>query len=69
MRTNIELYGTTDVPCIPVEICNERLELLNSNLGSLLEVHFMHQDNNLINAVQKAIKHWTQLRDGEEIDG
>jgi hypothetical protein len=68
MRANIELYGTTDVPKIPVEICNERLELLKSNLSGLMSVHYMEQDNNLINAVQKAIKHWTQLRDGEEIE-
>ena len=68
MRTNLELYGTTDVPLIPIHIANERLELLKSNLSGLLAVHFMSQDNDLINAVQKAIKHWTQLRDGEEIE-
>jgi len=68
MRTNLELYGTDDVPRIPIEIANERIELLKANLSALLEVHFMYHDNDLINAIQKAIKHWTQLRDGEEID-
>jgi len=68
MRTNRELYGTDDVPVIPKEVANERLELLKSNLSGLLEVHYMHQDNDLINAVQRAIKHWERLRDGEEIE-
>jgi hypothetical protein len=68
MRNNIELYGTNDVPLVPKEVANERLELLNSNLSGLLEVHYMYQDNDLIREVQKAIRHWTQLRDGEEIE-
>ena len=68
MGTNLELYGTTDVPVIPKEVANERLELLKSNLSGLLCVHYMDQDNDLINAVQKAIKHWEQLRDGEELE-
>jgi len=68
MRTNRELYGTDDVPVIPKEVANERLELLKSNLSGLIEIHYMEQDNDLICAVQRAIGHWTKLRDGEEIE-
>jgi len=65
MLTNLELYGTEDVPKVPRGVCDKRIGLLRNRLGDLLSVHFMSHDNNSINEVQKAIKFWQQLRDGE----
>jgi hypothetical protein len=66
MISNETLYGTNDVPQIPAEICNARIAILNNRLMEEASRHFMVQDNNLINTLTKAIKHWTQLRDNEE---
>ena len=67
MLSNYELYGTDDVPQIPKEIANERIELLNTHLDKLLAVHYLKQDQVLINNVLDAKKHWAKLRDGETI--
>jgi len=67
MLTNKELYGTEDVPLVPKEVCNTRLELLKERMAELLSVNYMWQDNSTINEVEKAIKFWTTLRDGESI--
>jgi len=67
MLTNLKLYGTEDVPKIPKEIVDVRLELLNKHLDKLLSVHFMEQDNNTISEVLKAKAHWAKLRDGEDV--
>ena len=66
MPTNLELYGTEDVPKVPAEVCNQRLELLKERLEGLLSVHYMKWDNETMNKVQKAIVFWTKMRDGEE---
>ena len=66
MLSNLELYGTNDVPRVPKKTCNIRLALLKKHMRELLSVHFMEQDNNTMNEVTKAIKHWEQLRDGVE---
>jgi len=66
MLTNLELYGTEDVPSVPAEICNERLRLLEIHMRTLLDVHYMKQDNQTMNSIIKAQKFWTQLKDGEE---
>jgi hypothetical protein len=67
MLTNLELYGREDVPRIPETVANFRLALLEERLEVLLSVHFMEQDNTLINEVMKAKAFWTALRDGETI--
>jgi hypothetical protein len=67
MLTNLELYGREDVPRIPETVANLRLALLEERLEVLLSVHFMEQDNTLINEVMKAKAFWTALRDGETI--
>ncbi len=67
MLSNYELYGTDDVPQIPKEIANERIELLNIHLDKLLAVHYLKQDQVLINNVLDAKKHWAKLRDGETL--
>ena len=66
MLSNLELYGTEDVPLVPKETCDRRLELLKIHMRKLLSVHYMNQDNQTMNEVDHAIKHWTQLRDGVE---
>jgi len=67
MLTNKELYGTEDVPLVPKEVCNTRLELLKERMAELLSVHYLVQDNSTINEVEKAIKFWTTLRDTQEV--
>ena len=66
MLSNLALYGTSDVPRVPKTVCNRRLKLLNDHMKKLLSVHFMYQDNQTMNEVDRAIKHWKKLRDGEE---
>ena len=66
MITNLELYGTEDVPKVDEKTCNRRIELLNERLKEESSKHYMIQNNNLLNTLTKAIKHWRQLRDGEE---
>ena len=66
MLTNLELYGTEDVPRVPADVCNERIAMLKNRLEVEASKFFMEQDNNLINTLLKAIKHWQRLRDGEE---
>ena len=66
MLSNLELYGTNDVPKVDKKTCNIRLYLLKEHMKKLLSVHFMEQDNNTINEVTKAINHWKRLKNGEE---
>ena len=66
MISNKELYDTENVPQVPVEICDKRIEILKEHMAKLLNVHYMHQDNNTINEVEKAIKFWTKFKNGEE---
>ena len=65
MLSNLELYGTEDVPVIPKEVCDERLKLLRNRLEELMSSHYMNRDNNAINNVLKVQEHWKRLRDGE----
>ena len=67
MLTNMELYGTDDVPTVDKETCNRRLYLLDKRLKDLLKVGYMDHNNYLINKVMKAQKHWVKLRDGEAV--
>jgi len=66
MITNEELYGTTDVPRVPVEVCDGRLALLKGRLKAQMSLHYSKQDNALVTKLTKAIKFWYQLRDGDE---
>ena len=67
MISNLKLYGTNDVPRVPKFVANTRLRLLNERLGNLMKVGFMQRDNHTINKILEAQKHWTRLRDGENI--
>ena len=66
MLTNLELYGTNDVPPVPKDVCNVRIDLLKEKLLEEGKVHYMNQDNNKLNTLIKGIDFWTKLRDGEE---
>ena len=65
MLTNKELYGR-EMPPIPETVCEFRIQVLKKRLSELLEVHFMEQDIALIKEVEKAIRFWTKLGNGEE---
>ncbi len=60
-HTNMELYGTDDVPSIPRSILKERIELLDIKLSELLSVGIYQRDNKMINAVLKAKKFWQDI--------
>ena len=66
MISNLDLYGREDVPKVPKHVCDFRLQLLEERLKELMAVHWMEQDINLINQVQKAQTFWRKLRNGEE---
>lgn len=66
MLTNKELYGISDVPLIPKEVANKRIDLLDEHLAELMSCHFMNRDNHIINEILKAKEFWSRLRDGEE---
>jgi len=65
MISDLELYGK-EMPTIPKEVTNPRIDQLKERLEELVSVHYMEQDNHLINITQKAIVFWRKLRDGEE---
>ena len=67
MITNLELYGTEDVPLVPAKVANRRINLLKERLKVLCSVHYMEQDNNLINRALEGVTFWTKLRDGDTI--
>ena len=66
MLTNMDLYGTDDVPLVPAEVCDPRIKLLQERLKKLMEVHWMERDNHLVDQVVAGITFWKRLRDGEE---
>lgn len=63
MVSNLELYGTEDVPEVPQDIVCRRLELLEDRLSDLLEVHYTLRDLEAVSMVRKAILHWQQIND------
>ena len=67
MISNMELYGTEDIPLVPKEVCNGRLDLLLIHLKKLMSVHYMDQDTYTINKILEAQNFWKKLRDGETI--
>ena len=59
MKTsNLELYGTEDVPLIPSYIIMRRIELLDEHKAELYEVPYIQRDFNTIRKVEKALKFW-----------
>ena len=68
MITNLELYGTEDVPKIPAGICNERIALLEDNLDNCIQKPLGEQSSYKEVVIIKAIKFWKSMRDGEDIE-
>ena len=64
MKTsNLELYGTEDVPEIPADVIMRRIELLDDRKAELYEVNYMDRDFKTIRKVEKAIKFWERASD------
>ena len=62
MLTNLELYGTEDVPRINKEDCNKRILLLNVQLAKI------YKDSNnsyLVTKVIEAKSFWSRMMLGE----
>jgi len=58
------LYGEdVDVPLIPNEVINKRIELLEKHLATLLEVDFRKRDGVRANAVLKALNFWRKINE------
>jgi len=55
------LYGTEEVPMIPKEIIEKRINILNRNLEKLLKVSYMKREQERINKILKAINFWKDL--------
>jgi len=64
-RTNLEVFGTSEVTAIPQEIIEERLMLLNRRMAELTLVHFLNQDIASINQCTKDIDYWKDMRERE----
>jgi len=57
------LYDTNEVPQIPTDIVNARLDLLKANLEKLLYHSYYTRDNVRVNAVLKAIHFWENINE------
>jgi len=62
MISNLELYGTDDVPKINKEDCNKRIKLLNKHKS---EIYNKPDSNYTLVKIEEAIKFWSRMRDGE----
>jgi len=58
---NMYLYGTEEVPKIPQEIIDGRLDILNNNLRKLLNDSYLERDRVRVNKILKAIEFWKKL--------
>jgi len=67
MLSNMELYGTEDVPPIPIEIALERQLLLRRHLKAEVAKPLKEQNNHIQNEILKAIKFWGRLAGVEEV--
>jgi len=63
MKNNYYLYGDATVPEIPKEVVKVRIELLKSNLATVLAVSYAIRDSNRVNDIVKAIKFWENINE------
>lgn len=63
MTSNLELYGTEDVPPIPAKVADDRIELLNKHLKALLAMPYKVRPN--ITPISNAIDFWEKLKQGK----
>lgn len=60
------LYGKdVKVPKVPQSLINKRVELLNKNLGELLDVSWRVRDASRVNRIVKAISFWQNINKGD----
>lgn len=66
MKSNFYLYCTNNVPDIPQDIIDKRIELLEIHLAKLLTENWLTRDGERVNAVCRAIEFWKNInkRDG-----
>lgn len=65
--TNMELYGTDNVPPVPKEVAEARIDLLQSRLRVLLKDSWNGEQVSYdIRKVLQAIDFWQQMSTGEE---
>jgi hypothetical protein len=62
----MQLYGTDNVPRVPAEVANPRIEMLKERIAYLRTQPYSEINNYTVNEALKGIKHWTRLRDGED---
>ena len=62
MKDNSYLFGEDEeVPEIPQDIIARRIELLNDNLNTLLDIHYLERDNERIHDILNAITFWNKI--------
>ena len=67
MLSNEILYGTDDVPPIPKEVADARIELLRENLKREMDKPLMRQNNNTQYQILKAIRFWYKVSNREDM--
>jgi len=66
MKSNSYLYGEdVEVPLIPQEVIDERLELLKVHLAKLLNHSYHIRDGNRVNKILSAIDFWESINKKE----
>ena len=64
MKDNSYLYGdNVEVPTIPQDIIDKRVELLKAHLEKLLNHSYYTRDTTRVNKVIKAIDFWEKIND------
>lgn len=64
----MQLYGTNNVPRVPAEVANPRIELLRKRIELLHKLPYTELGNYTISEAIKGIRHWSRLRDGEDYE-
>lgn len=65
MITNLELYGTNNIPKIPESVANQRITLLKARLEMLCHDDKIKNRIYLIMMVKSSMQFWEQLKSGE----
>jgi len=60
-HSNLYLYDTEEVPELPKEIIDERINLLKKHLAVLLDHSYHTRDNYKVASVLKAISFWEDI--------
>lgn len=63
MKTNTYLYGDVEVPKIPQNIIDTRVELLKVELNKELDKSYMNRDMTRLTDIANAIEFWEKLND------